>query len=343
MSRNEQLAADWWHLVAHEVELGAPGDWARFDWPLGELAVFNDEGALLAFDNVCPHRGGRFFEGAAGRGAAICPYHAWRIRNGQVKAAQAARFKPCDLERATLNRFQVQRLGPWVFVGVRPRQSLADQLGDAAEPLVALGRDMDRRVDLAAETWVCDWRVAVENALESYHVGPIHGASLATLGLKDERWTAAGANCDYIAEVGASRAARGLQAMNRFFEAPNAHAGYRSIHVFPFAMVSSTFGYSAALQTFMPSEDGRDCRFTTRMLGARRTAGMEAPADAFLASSARMNRQVFEEDRAICERVSRRYDLDAPNRIFADNEGRVAHFADTLRGLAAAPAERRRA
>ncbi|KQS55451.1 hypothetical protein ASG17_05020 [Brevundimonas sp. Leaf363] len=343
MTPNERLATDWWHLIAHEAELAQPGDWLRFDWPLGELVVMNDGGKLLAFDNVCPHRGGRFFDGPSGQGAAICPYHAWRIRDGAVKVAQAARFKACDLERAVLNRFEIERHGPWVFVGVQPAQTLAAQLGDLAEPLLSMGQDIERRADLHAETWDCDWRVAVENALETYHVAPIHGTSLGTLGLKDETWRLHGANSDYTAEVGAARTARGLQAMGRFFEAPNAHAGYRSIHVFPFAMVSSTFGYSAALQTFMPSEGGRETRFTTRMLGARRMAGMEAPADAFLASSARMNRQVFEEDRAICERVSRRYDLDAANRIFADNEGRVAHFADTLRDLAAAPAERHRA
>jgi phenylpropionate dioxygenase-like ring-hydroxylating dioxygenase large terminal subunit len=342
MTPNEALAADWWHLIAHETELATPGDWLRFDWPLGELVVMNDGGALLAFDNVCPHRGGRFFVGASGQGAAICPYHGWRIRDGAVKAAQAARFKPCDLERAVLNRHQVQRFGPWVFAGIAPRQTLEDQLGDLAKALLSMGQDVERRTDLLVETWDCDWRVALENALETYHVAPIHGTSLGTLGLTDESWRLHGANSDYTAQVGAARTARGLQAMGRFFEAPSAHAGYRSIHVFPFAMVSSTFGYSSALQTFMPGETG-DTRFTTRMLGARRTAGMEAPADAFLASSARMNRQVFEEDRAICERVSRRYDLDAPDRIFADNEGRVAHFADTLRSLAAAPAERRRA
>lgn len=334
MSDLEQaLARNWWHLVAHETELAAPGDWVRLDWPLGELVLMNDGGRLLAFDNVCPHRGGRFFTGSAGNGAAICPYHAWRIRDGAVRVARPDLFKACDLEKATLNTFQIERLGGWLFVGDAPVRSLAAQLDGLAEPLAAMGADVARRFDLLDQPFGCDWRVAAENALESYHVAPIHGSSLGTLGLTDETWDFHGANCDYRARVGASRMAKGLTAMRRFFDVREGFDGYRSLHVFPYAMVSSTFGYSTALQTFFPSVAGGDCRFVSRMLAARVQTGAEPAVEAFLASSARMNRQVFEEDRIICERVSPLYDLDAPDRIFASNEARVERFAATLRAL----------
>ena len=57
----ETLIRDYWHLVAHRSELANPGDFVRLDWAAGELVLHNDEGEIVAFDNLCPHRGGRFF------------------------------------------------------------------------------------------------------------------------------------------------------------------------------------------------------------------------------------------------------------------------------------------
>ena len=46
---------------------------------LGEktLCVANDNGAISAMDNVCPHRGGPLGQGMLEGGKLICPWHAW--------------------------------------------------------------------------------------------------------------------------------------------------------------------------------------------------------------------------------------------------------------------------
>ena len=59
-----------------------------------------------------------------------------------------------------------------------------------------------------------------------------------------------------------------------------------------------------------------------------RNPGYSAAVDAFLDSSARVNRQVFDEAHAICARPL--YDLTAPDRIFAPGEERVARLHATL-------------
>jgi hypothetical protein len=69
-------------------------------------------------------------------------------------------------------------------------------------------------------------------------------------------------------------------------------------------------------------------------LASRHVAGSEALVEPFLASSAEVNRKVFEEDHAICRRVSPHYDSGRPDRIFAQSEDRARHFWQTLRGLA---------
>jgi hypothetical protein len=96
-------------------------------------------------------------------------------------------------------------------------------------------------------------------------------------------------------------------------------------------MLSSTFGYSYSMQSFFPAAEDRRTRFTSRLLTARTRPGSDAALDSFFESTGRVNRQVFEEDHAICARVSPLYDMAKPGRFFAGSELRVrelhAHLA----------------
>jgi phenylpropionate dioxygenase-like ring-hydroxylating dioxygenase large terminal subunit len=78
------LFKDYWHLICHRKEVPAAGDYLRLDTPVGDLVIFNDAGDIMAFDNLCPHRGARMFSGSAGRQAATCKYHGWSYNRGRV-------------------------------------------------------------------------------------------------------------------------------------------------------------------------------------------------------------------------------------------------------------------
>jgi len=330
---DQTLLTKFWHLVAHRSELAESGTFLRLEWALGDLVLHNDEGDIIAFDNLCPHRGTRFFVEDHGVGRAICPYHGWSYRGGQLRVPQAKTFEPGALDGVGLRRFQTAWCGDFLFVGVAPARSLESQLAGAFAPLAeASGRIAGRR-DFNAFEFQANWRVAVENALEGYHVNPIHPQTLAPLGLKDDATIYDGPNTTYQAEITDSRTLRGLKTMSRFFEVDGAYPGYWTIYVFPFAMLSSTFGYSYSLQTFLPSRTPGRSHFCSRQLAGRIREGYGAAVDAFLDSSARVNRQIFDEDHAICARVSPLYDLTAPNRIFAPDEERVARLHAVLTAM----------
>jgi len=327
------LLTTFWHLVAHRSELAEPGAFLRLDWALGDLVLHNDEGQIIAFDNVCPHRGARFFVEDHGVGRAVCPYHGWSYRGGQVRAPLAKTFPPGALDGIGLRCFQTAWCGDFLFVGIAPAQDLQTQLAGAFAPLAAASARIAGRRDFNAFAWGSDWRVAVENALESDHVNPIHPRTLAPLGLTDDTTVFDGPNTTYAARITDSRTLRGLTTMKRFFDADEAYPGYWTIYVFPFAMVSSTFGYSYSLQTFLPSATPERTHFCSRQLAGRIRPGYEAAVAAFLDSSARVNRQIFDEDHAICARVSPHYDLTSPHRVFSRGEARVARLHAILTAM----------
>ncbi len=334
----ETLIRDYWHLAAHRSELARPGDFVRLDWAAGELVLHNDGGEVIAFDNVCPHRGGRFFAEDRGNARAICPYHGWAVRGGEVRVARPQQFSACDLQKAVINRFRTEWWGDFLFVGVQPVMSLAAQLDAFGPTLADISGDMATVRDLYTIDFQADWRVAAENALEAYHINNVHPGTLAPMAFTEETDSFAGLNSAYHARFGSERTARGLKGLRRFFDIRAGFEGYCAYYLFPFAMVSSTFGYSYALQTYFPSGDAHRSWFTTRLYGSRRAQGSEGVVETLLNAATPFNRQVFDEDHQICQRVSRRYDLDAGGRIFGASEARVRHLAETLRSIEAGQA-----
>lgn len=334
----ETLIRDYWHLVAHRSELAGPGDYVRLQWALGEVVLHNDEGEVIAFDNVCPHRGGRFFAEDKGTARAVCPYHGWSVRRGEVRPTRPDEFSACDLGRAVLNRYRTAWCGDLLFVGIAPVMTLEAQLDAFAPQLDAISRDMATPHDLYRIDFQANWRVAVENALEGYHVNSVHPQTLAPLALGEHQDSFAGLNSAYHGRIGDARIRRGLEGLARFFDLRAQFEGYCSYHVFPFAMVSSTYGYSYALQNFMPRREPHRSWFYTRLFSSRVVEGAQGVAQTLVDAAQQVNRRIFDEDHEICRRVSPDYDLDAPDRIFAASEGRLRALAERLRGIEAAQA-----
>ena len=329
----DTLIRDYWHLVAHRSELAAPGDFVRLSWAAGDLVLYNDEGEVIAFDNVCPHRGGRFFIEDRGNARAVCPYHGWSVRGGEVRVARREQFSTCDLKKAVLNRYATQWCGEFLFAGVDPVMSLPRQLDAFAAPLADISADILVPGDLYKIDFQADWRVAVENALEAYHVNSIHPETLAPMALCEDADSFAGLNSAFHARVGDKRTARGLKGLRRFFDLRADFEGYCTYYVFPFAMISSTYGYSYSLQSFLPAPEPHRSWFTSRLFSTRTAAGAEGVSQTLLNATILANHQIFDEDHAICRRVSHSYDLDNPERIYASSEARVRALAKTLRRI----------
>lgn len=324
------LIDEFWHLIAHRGELSKPRDYVRVQIGDEEAVAFHDGDHVIVFDNLCPHRGARIFDGEIGNARFLCRYHGWSYARGKVVTGSAGFLDPgCGTPKLTT--WQTAWIGDFLFASKRPRESIVTQLADFVSPLELISGDLVRCSDVNAYAYECDWRIALENALEPYHVGAIHPESLDTLKLEAGTNEFSGRNSLWRTQVGAPRLHRGLERLSSLFEIRYQHQGYFSFYIFPFSMLSSTFGYSYSLQNFFPSASANRTHFMSRFYEARTKESVRAETIApFFENAARVNRQVFEEDHQICKRVpakSWRSDLG----FLTESETKVAEFRKAIK------------
>jgi phenylpropionate dioxygenase-like ring-hydroxylating dioxygenase large terminal subunit len=332
------LLRGYWHLLCHRRELPAAGDYLRFETAIGDIVVFNDGQDLIAFDNRCPHRGARLYDGASGNQPASCRYHGWTHAAGTMIIPQREKFSSCDVSQAKLNQYRTGWCGDFLFVGIQPLAELYDQLDGAAEILENISFNIDRCVDVNQYSYECIWPLAIENALEPYHISLIHPQTLATLELQDGENKFIGVNSVWAAPVGNARIKRRLESLKRLFRIDYAYEGYFSLYLFPFTMLSSTYGYSYSLQHFLPAPGGAvRTSFSSRLLTAPAADDRAASMiEAFFASTAEVNRRVFEEDHEVCRRMPADSWSSEPLRYPSDDEVKIMHFRESCRRHATA-------
>jgi phenylpropionate dioxygenase-like ring-hydroxylating dioxygenase large terminal subunit len=333
MNFDVDVFRDYWHLICHRNELPHSGDYIRLQTVLGDLVVFNDAGDLVAFDNLCPHRGARMFSGIEGNQSATCKYHGWSYNHGRMVIPLTEDFGGCATHTARINKYQVDWCGDFLFVGVSPRQSLYDQLGGTAEVLENISFNIAGRFDFNSYEYQSCWTVAVENALEPYHIGMVHPETLGTLELEAGNNEYHGQNSIWYAPVGNQRLNKQLRMLKKQFAIDFGYEGYMSVYLFPFTMISSTYGYSYSLQHFFPSARNEEtAHFSSRLLLAHAASEQAKKIIAPLfASTAQVNRKVFAEDHEVCKLVPRTSWSMEPLKYASVAEEKIGHFRTSCR------------
>jgi phenylpropionate dioxygenase-like ring-hydroxylating dioxygenase large terminal subunit len=333
MTLGRQLFNKYWHMVCHRTELPDDGDFLKFKTPIGDLVVFNDGGEYVAFDNRCPHRGALIYLTESGNQANTCKYHGWSFKSGKLIIPTVAQFKDCNIDRADLKKYKLDWCGDFLFAGVEPANDLYTQLDGVAEYIENISFNVNGRIDMSAYDYECAWPIALENALEPYHIGMVHPSTLAALKLEHGVNTFHGANSVWQAAIGDTRIKQQLEKLGKYFNIDFGYQGYMSIFMFPFTMISSTFGYSYSLQNFFPDQDRGDrTNFMSRLLVCNpRDEHARAIIHPFLESSAKVNRQVFEEDHSICKIIPVDAWSPQPLVFISEHEVKIAHFRELCR------------
>jgi phenylpropionate dioxygenase-like ring-hydroxylating dioxygenase large terminal subunit len=177
----ERLFRPGWHFAAATAELPRPGDFLTLDLLGRPLLLRNVGGEVCAFLNSCAHRHCLLTHEPCGHDPRFrCQYHGWEYdRDGGTGRIPDARcFRPWDRANARLHKFRTETCGGLVFVSLADDgPGLEDHLGPFADECRRWYAPPFR----LAWTWQADypanWKVVVENSLESYHIACLHRRS----------------------------------------------------------------------------------------------------------------------------------------------------------------------
>ena len=182
-----------WQLVAAASDVAEPGQYVVV--PLDEHAEFivmrGEDGVLRAFANVCPHRGNVLLAGHGSCANVRCGYHGWTFGlDGTLRTGPGLKdLDGFDRSEHGLVEAAVDSWGPFVFLNTDPEAGpLLDFLGDIPTVLGSYGIDLagvaaDAKTRVVTADLHCNWKIAVENALECYHCATVHPGFNATVDL----------------------------------------------------------------------------------------------------------------------------------------------------------------
>jgi len=178
------LFAPGWVYAGRADELARPGD-AKPVAIAGQPLVLlrNRTGGIGAFHNVCSHRNALILrEAARGRATLVCPYHGWTydldgrlVRTPHIGGQDIDDCPGIDRETLGLRPVRLESWAGLLFVNV---SGDAAPLADWLRPLTDRWSAYDfsdlrygggKTYDLAT-----NWKHAVENYLESYHLPWVH-------------------------------------------------------------------------------------------------------------------------------------------------------------------------
>ncbi len=172
----ERVLKPSWQIVCHVNSIPKPGDYETLDLGPESVLVLRDrDGSIRGYHNVCRHRGARLLDGSGNCPATItCPYHGWSYRHDGSLIGVPMRDSFPDLDRAAhgLRPVRVDTALGFVFVclaGDPP--PVAKTWGRLAGELAAYRlEEMVPLSPISSGVWPVDWKIAMDNYLESYHV-----------------------------------------------------------------------------------------------------------------------------------------------------------------------------
>lgn len=273
-------------------------------------------GGVATFDNVCLHRANLIDPEGQGNRPFRCGYHGWQYGpDGALLRAPMA--NDACIGRRQLAVHPTVQHQDLVFAGDEPAPGAAALADIGFEPGPVFHRE-----SLAHKA---NWKLLVENVLESYHLSFVHQESFVPTGLS----SASGCSNAFMGPDSAFRIESRAKEGARKSVIAGAGDGYAHAYVFPNLFVSVTGGLVGFLSHFKPNAPGHTVLewqlFETPLLLAQKT-----PVRDYVKRNAiAFTRQVLGEDLAVLEssQLGVRH-ARGPHQL-QDTEERVRHFHHT--------------
>ena len=185
-AEGDKLWSKVWQQVGRVEEIPNVGDYLTYD--IGDDSIIitrNGPDTITAYHNVCSHRGRRLVDTPEGDREArghcrtfVCGFHGWTydLEGKNVWAAEKEDW-PTGLteERTRLTPVKVDTWGGWVWINMDPD---SEPLRDYLEPAASLLEPFElHNMRYRWRKWLvfdCNWKIALEAFMETYHVPYTH-------------------------------------------------------------------------------------------------------------------------------------------------------------------------
>jgi choline monooxygenase len=178
----ERIWRKTWNFIGSADQIRNNGDYFTLNFAGVPIIVLRDhDGKIRAFANTCRHRGSELLEGKGNCKLIVCPYHSWTYDlsgnlRGTPEMDKTLNFNKADYG---LSSIAIDTWGNFLFINFdKNPEPLKKHLGNLPEKLapyrlenMALARRKSFQMD-------CNWKLFVENAKESYHIGTVHRATI---------------------------------------------------------------------------------------------------------------------------------------------------------------------
>ncbi len=172
-----------WVFVGHELEIPNKGDYKSLTL-LGESLIItrkNDD-SIIALSNHCRHKGTLLVdEGTGNTKRFSCPYHAWAYSSsGELKGVPFPGKTNIDKSKHCLPSYKLESWQGLLFVNLSGTATeLKDRYKEMNKYLEAFDtKRFKHALKNNSESWKCNWKIAMENAMESYHLFAVHKETL---------------------------------------------------------------------------------------------------------------------------------------------------------------------
>jgi choline monooxygenase len=174
-----------WHAVAVTDQLPKVGDYLTTNLLGRPLIIWRTDAGVKAFLNVCTHRFSTLTDRPQGScpGKLKCQYHGWEYDGdgNTCKIPDAQSFRPLKKGELGLREYRTETVGQLIFVTLSSdAPSVREYLGGEMVELCERWFSPQHRLTLVSDMpLACNWKIAVENVLESYHIACVHPKSFS--------------------------------------------------------------------------------------------------------------------------------------------------------------------
>lgn len=185
-AEGDKLWTKVWQQVGRVEELPKVGDYLTYEiLDDSFIVVRTSPEEIRAYYNVCAHRGRRLVDTPPGERDArgrrrqfVCGFHGWRYDlEGRNTFVAEREDWPCGLteQNSGLKQVKVDTWGGWIWLNMDPE---CEPLRDYLEPAVTLLDPFQlENMRYRWRRWLvfdCNWKVALEAFMETYHVPYTH-------------------------------------------------------------------------------------------------------------------------------------------------------------------------